>query len=123
MTQSEFEALSIQLRAKAHGVARRMLSSTDDADDATGDVMLRLWTLHAQLRDGDHALKLAAVIAHRLCIDIIRRQKKRFAIFADADKGMKQLAGRWASPSERMELEEDERWLVKQMEKLPPREL
>ena len=42
MTQSEFEAIAIQLRAKAYGVARRMLSSADDAEDAAGDVMLRL---------------------------------------------------------------------------------
>ena len=112
MTQSEFEAIAIQLRTKAHDVTRRMLSSADDAEDAAGDVMLRLWTLHGQLKDGDHALKLATVIAQRISIDIIRRQKKKLSIFADADKGLKQSAGRWANPSERIELEEDERWLV-----------
>ena len=36
---------------------------------------------------------------------------------------MRQPAGQWVSPSDHMELEEDERWLVGQMEKLPPREL
>ena len=77
MTQSEFEAIAIQLRTKVHDVARQMLSSADDAEDAAGDVMLRLWTLHDQLKDGDHAIKLATVIAQRLCIDIIRRQKKK----------------------------------------------
>ena len=71
MTQSEFEARAIQLRSKAHDVARRMLSSADDADDAAGDVMLRLWTLHDQLKDDVHALKLATVIAHSISIDII----------------------------------------------------
>ena len=123
MTQSEFEAIAIQLRTKVHDVARQMLSSADDAEDAAGDVMLRLWTLHGQLKDGDHALKHATVIAQRISIDIIRRQKKKLSIFADANKGLKQSAGRWANPSERIELEEDERWLVQQMEKLPPREM
>lgn len=123
MTQSEFEAIAIQLRTVAHGVARQILSSADDAEDAAGDVMLRLWTLHAQLKDGDHALKLATVISQRLSIDIIRKQKKRISIFADAGEGLAQKAGRESNPSERMELEEDERWLVRQMEKLPPREL
>ena len=102
MTQSEFEAIAIQLRTKVHDVARQMLSSADDAEDAAGDVMLRLWTLHDQLKDGDHAIKLATVIAQRLCIDIIRRQKKKLSIFADANKGLKQSAGRWANPSERI---------------------
>ena len=123
MTPSEFEAIAIQLRTKAPDVTRRMLYPAADAEDAAAAAMLRLWTLHDQLKDGDHAIKLATVIAQRLCIDIIRRQKKRLSIFADADKGMKQSAGRWANPSERIELEEDERWLVQQMEKLPPREM
>ena len=123
MTQSEFEAIAIQLRTKAHDVARRMLSSADDAEDAAGDVMLRLWTLHDQLKDDVHAFKLATVIAHSISIDIIRRHKKRLTIFATADNGMRQPAGQWVSPLEHMELEEDERWLVGQMEKLPPREL
>lgn len=123
MTQSEFEAIAIQLRAKAHGVARRMMSSADDAEDAAGDVMLRLWTLHDQLKDGDHAIKLATVIAQRLSIDIIRKQQKRLSLFVDVEKGLKKSEGQWTSPSERIELEEDERWLMQQMEKLPPREM
>ncbi len=122
MTQSEFEALSIQLHAKAHNVARRMLPA-DDADDAAGDVMLSLWTLHDQLKDSGHAMKLATVIAQRLSIDILRKRKKRLSIFADADKEMNQFACQWASPSERIELEDDEKWLLRQMEKLPPREM
>ena len=123
MTQSEFEAIAIQLRTKAHDMARRMLSTEDDAEDAAGDVMLRLWDLHDHIKDNDHALKLATVIAHRLSIDIIRKRKMRLTLFADDREGTCQMADRCASPSERMELEEDERWLEQRMEKLPPREL
>ena len=123
MTQSEFEAIAIQLRTKAHDMARRMLSTEDDAEDAAGDVMLRLWDLHDHIKDNDHALKLATVIARRLSIDIIRKRKMRLTLFADDREGTCQMADRCASPSERMELEEDERWLEQRMEKLPPREL
>ena len=123
MTQNEFESIAIQLRTKAHDMARRMLSTEDDAEDAAGDVMLRLWDLHDHIKDNDHALKLATVIAHRLSIDIIRKRKMRLTLFADDREGTCQMADRCASPSERMELEEDERWLEQRMEKLPPREL
>ncbi|MGM9674685.1 MAG: RNA polymerase sigma factor [Bacteroidaceae bacterium] len=123
MTRKEFEAIAAQLRARAHGVARQMLSSAEDAEDAASDAMLRLWTLHDQLKDDGHALKLATVIAHRLSIDATRRMKKAQSLFTDTKEGLSQTAGRWASPSERMEVEEDEKWLVGQMEKLPPREL
>ena len=88
MTQSEFETIAIQLRTKAHDMARRMLSTEDDAEDAAGDVMLRLWDLHDHIKDNDHALKLATVIAHRLSIDIIRKQKTEHSLFADARKGL-----------------------------------
>lgn len=104
-------------------MARRMLSSAEDAEDAASDAMLRLWTLHDQLKDEGHALKLATVIAQRLSIDASRRMKKTQSLFADADKCLGKPAGWWADPLSRIELEEDERWLVLQMEKLPPREL
>ena len=123
MTQSEFEAIALQLRKKVRATIVRMLSSADAADDAASDVMLRLWALHGQLNDDSHAFKLALVIARNVSIDMARRQKRSYALFADAEKGVEQPAGRWASPSENMELEEEERWLVQRMEKLPPREL
>ena len=123
MTQNEFEAIAAHLRARAHSVARRMLPSAEDAEDAASDAMLRLWTLHGQLKDEGHALSLVAVITHRLSIDVVRRMKKTQSLFADADKCQEKPAGQWADPSNHIELEEDERWLVLQMEKLPPREL
>ncbi|MCI7011082.1 MAG: sigma-70 family RNA polymerase sigma factor [Prevotella sp.] len=123
MTPSEFETIAMELRAKALGITRRMMSEAEDAEDIAGDVMLRLWTLHAQLHDRDHALKLAAVIAHRLSIDQLRRQKKSLHLFDSSDKGAQAPAGAWANPSQELELKEDEAWLVQQMEKLPPREL
>lgn len=123
MTQSEFEAIALQLRKKVRATIVRMLSSADAADDAASDVMLRLWALHDQLNDDSHAFKLALVIARNVSIDMVRRQKRSYALFADAEKGVGQPAGRWASPSEKMELEEEERWLVQRMKKLPPREL
>ena len=123
MTQNEFEALSIQMRAKPHDVARQMLPSPEDAEDASSEAMLRMWAMHDHIRDNDHALKLATVIARRLSIDIIRKRKMRLTLFADDREGTCQMADRCASPSERMELEEDERWLEQRMEKLPPREL
>lgn len=123
MTQSEFEAIARQLHDTAYDRAKRVVSAAEDAEDAAGDAMLRLWTLHESLKDDRHAFKLAAVIANNIAIDIVRRRKKRLSIFTDEDKGMEQHAGQWACPSEHIELEEEEEWLVEQMEKLPPREL
>ena len=123
MTRKEFEAIAAQLRARAHGVARQMLPSAEDAEDAASDAMLRLWTLHDQLKDDGHALKLATVIAQRLSIDASRRMKKAQTLFADAKEGLSQTAASGPGPSEHMELLEEEKWLVGQMEKLPPREL
>ena len=86
MTQSEFEAIALQLRKKVRATIVRMLSSADAADDAASDVMLRLWALHDQLNDDSHAFKLALVIARNVSIDMARRQKRSYALFADAEK-------------------------------------
>ena len=43
--------------------------SEEDAEDIAQDAMLRLWSLHEQLRDAAHLKASTAITAKRLCID------------------------------------------------------
>lgn len=122
MTQRDFEALAMQLRTKALGITLRMLHSRDDAEDTASDVMLRLWSLHERLKDERHALNLSMVIARNLCIDALRKAR-RTPPNVEGSLLSEHLLVQGALPSEKMEYEEEERWLLRQMEKLPPREL
>lgn len=112
------------LRDTALRCAGRYLHGHDDANDAAGDVMLRLWAVHDSLRDEAHAARLAAVVARNVAVDILR---KRRAVSLDRDVGSldrsKLLVGQGDTPDGCLEWKEDEVWLRQRIESLPPREM
>ena len=124
MNQQQFENLAPQLRSIASNYARRCLQDADDADDAVGDTMLRLWAVHDSLRDNAHAFRLAAIVSRNAAIDILR---KRHSVSFDRDmtdvsKRTQSIAA-GDSPDSILEWKEDEQWLRRRIEQLPPREM
>ena len=72
MTAEAFQQTVSCLREQLKTQALRYLNSTDEAEDAVQDTLLRLWQMHEKLNppiDG-----LAAVVLRNVCIDRIRRQ-------------------------------------------------
>lgn len=124
VNQQQFENLAPQLRNIALGYARRCLQDADDADDAAGDTMLRLWAVHDSLRDDAHAVRLAAVVSRNAAIDMLRKRRS-VSLDRDVPDVSKRLLGVAAgeSPDSQMEWKEDEQWLKRRIEKLPPREM
>lgn len=113
-----------QLRGIALGYARRCLQNADDADDAAGDAMLRLWAVHDSLRDGAHAARLAAVVSRNAAIDMLRKRRP-VSLDRDVSSASRSMLGAAAdcSPDSQLEWKEDERWLKQRIERLPPREM
>lgn len=122
MNQSEFETIALILREKALATARRISPTDEDAQDTASDVMLRLWTLRHQLKDAAHALKLATIISHNISIDRIRTHRQTLTLTTDQYPTPQLTTNHPPDPSQELELAEDERWLLRQIEKLPPRE-
>lgn len=124
VNQQQFEYLAPQLRNIALGYARRCLQDADDADDAAGDTMLRLWAVHDSLRDDAHAVRLAAVVSRNAAIDMLRKRRS-VSLDRDVTDVSKRLLGVAAgeSPDSQMEWKEDEQWLKRRIEQLPPREM
>lgn len=122
MTQGEFELISARLRNAALSAARQLLSSAQDAEDTAGDTMLRLWTLHDRLNSETHALKLASVAARNAALDLIRHKSRSHGLFRDTDPAMLSLPAE-STPAADIEWQEEEQWLIRRMQQLPPREL
>lgn len=122
MTPRDFELIACELRGAAMVVAKRMVGSTEDAEDVAGDTMLRLWSLHEQIADNSHAIRLAGVVARNLSADILRRQSRGRSIFSRIMQATPEADGT-SSPAAGLEWREDEEWLRKRLEELPPREL
>ena len=124
MNQQQFENLAPRLRSIALSYARRCLQDADDADDAAGDTMLRLWAVHDSLRDDTHAMRLAAVVSHNAAIDMLRK-RRAVSLDRDVPDVSKRMLGVAAgeSPDSLLEWKEDEQWLRRRIEQLPPREM
>ena len=113
MTQEEFTYLASGMRAKAVSTAEQFGYSPDDAEDIAQDVMLRLWSLHEQLRDAAHLKASTAITAKRLCIDRWRTTHQHLKIddvipIVDED-----------SLYDQQEYAELEKWLDEQIDSLP----
>lgn len=116
--------MSPQLRTIALGYARRYLVRADDADDAASDAMLRLWAVHDSLRDTAHAVRLTAVIARNVAIDMLRRQHPTNISGDEAHTSwLLQQESDNNTPESQLEWKEDEQWLRQRIEQLPPREM
>ena len=113
MTQEEFTYQASGMRAKAVSTAERFGYSQDDAEDIAQDVMLRLWSLHEQLRDAAHLKASTAITAKRICIDRWRTTHQYLKIddaipMVDED-----------SLYDQQEYAELEKWLDEQIDSLP----
>ena len=101
------------MRAKAVSTAEHFGYSLDDAEDIAQDVMLRLWSLHEQLRDATHLKASAAITTKRICIDRWRTTHQRLKIddvipMVDED-----------TLYDQQEYAELEKWLDEQIDSLP----
>lgn len=101
------------MRTKAMSLAGQFGYSQEDAEDIAQDVMLRLWSLHEQLRDAAHLKASTAITVKRLCIDRWRTTHQHLKIddampIVDED-----------TLHDQQEYEELEKWLDEQIGSLP----
>ncbi|MBP5425206.1 MAG: RNA polymerase sigma factor [Prevotella sp.] len=113
MTQEEFTYRANEMRTKAMSLAGQFGYSQEDAEDIAQDAMLRLWSLHEQLRDAAHLKASTAITAKRLCIDRWRTTHQHLKIddampIVDED-----------TLHDQQEYEELEKWLDEQIGSLP----
>lgn len=124
MNQQQFEQLATGLRQQALQTARHVLTNEDDANDAASEVMLRLWAVHDTLKDDTHATRLAIVVARHTAIDQLRRSHPAIRIDQATTSSTHQMASPTMDrPDQQMEWHEDEAWLKKRIDLLPPREM
>lgn len=130
MNQKTFESIAATLRQQAVAQARMMGLGMADADDVAQDAMLKLWAVHSDLCDIQHANRLARIATRHLVIDSSRHRKLTSELIVAIDGVPEGRSGEWqppdtrtASPHRMMEMDEDERWLKKRIASLPDREM
>ena len=77
MERSKYISLVTELRQIAVARALVLLIDKKDAEDVAGEVLIRLWERHENLRENtDEVKRLADTIAKNLALDLLRHRRR-----------------------------------------------
>jgi RNA polymerase sigma-70 factor (ECF subfamily) len=80
MDLKQFKITVLPLRNKLSGLALKMLSNPDDAEDAAQEVMMKLWSMRDELSSYRNTEAFAMTMMQHTCIDILRLKKNNVEI-------------------------------------------
>lgn len=75
MNQNEFIQLITPFKDKLFRLAKRMLVSTEEAEDATQEVMVRLWNKNNGLKHYNSVEALAMTMTKNYCLDQLKSKR------------------------------------------------
>ena len=75
MNQKEFVAAIVPFQNKLFRLAKRLLISTEEAEDATQEVMLKLWNKNEILNQYNSVEALAMTITKNYCLDALKSKR------------------------------------------------
>ncbi|SCY66237.1 RNA polymerase sigma factor [Flavobacterium caeni] len=75
MNQNEFMQLVSPFKSKIFRVAKRLLVSTEEAEDATQEVLVKLWTKNETLSEYNSVEALAMTMTKNYCLDQLKSKR------------------------------------------------
>jgi RNA polymerase sigma factor (sigma-70 family) len=75
MNQNEFMQLVSPFKSKIFRVAKRLLVSTEEAEDATQEVLVKLWTKNESLSAYTSVEALAMTMTKNYCLDQLKSKR------------------------------------------------
>jgi RNA polymerase sigma-70 factor (ECF subfamily) len=114
MNQSEFMKTINPFKDRLFRLAKRLLVSTEEAEDATQEVLVRLWNNRGKLQSYNSVEALAVTITKNYCLDQLKSKRATemrivHSNYTDRQAGLQQQA----------EDRDSWNWVEKIMEHLP----
>lgn len=75
MNQNEFVQIITPFKDKLFRLAKRMLVSTEEAEDATQEVLVRLWNKNSALEQYNSVEALAMTMTKNYCLDQLKSKR------------------------------------------------
>ena len=75
MNQNEFVALIAPFKDKVFRLAKRLLVSTEEAEDATQEVLVKLWMRNESLGQYNSVEALAMTMTKNFCLDQLKSKR------------------------------------------------
>lgn len=114
MKSKEFIFLLEPFKDKLFRIAKRLLVSHEEAEDATQEVIVKLWKQKDQLNEYKSVEALAVTMTKNYCLDQLKSKRAQnlklvHSNYRDCNAGIEQ----------KIEAEDDTNWINKILEKLP----
>lgn len=114
MKASDFNKVILPIQQKIFRLSRRILVSSDAAQDATQDVLIKLWDKKDALTEINNVEAFAMTMTKNHCLDQLRLKRNQnlrlvHSNFENAD----------ANPQEQLEAKQELKTVEKLIEKLP----
>ena len=114
MNQNEFMQLVNPFKDKLFRVAKRLLISTEEAEDATQEVLIKLWNKHENLDDYRSVEALAMTMTKNYCLDQLKSKRASNMKIVHNN-----FTDREASLQQKVEDNDTWNWVEKIMNNLP----
>lgn len=88
MRTAQFKILILPLAERIYPMAKRLLNSGPEAEDAVQEIMLRLWNKRKELEKHNNPVGYALLTARNFCLDMLKKKKPELTI----DKHQMQVA-------------------------------
>ena len=88
-----FEILYTDYYVRVFGLCRRLLNSSELAEDAAQETFMRAYRNFRKYKTDQSFWKWIAAIANNHCIDLLRQQTRTDALFGDEATELEQLPG------------------------------
>lgn len=75
MTQSEFLEIVLPFKDKLYRLAKRLLISSEEAEDATQEVLMKLWSSRKKISGYSSAEAFAMTMTRNFCLDRLKSRQ------------------------------------------------
>lgn len=114
MSQNIYKKEILPCRMQLFNIARKMLGNNEDAEDATQEVLLKLWRISDSLGKYNHPVAMAVTTMKNHCLDRIKVLNREESIENNEKIQMEQ-----DNPYTQLERKNTEEILIKIIDKLP----
>ena len=114
MTQSEFINIVTPFKDKVFRLAKRLLVSTEEAEDATQEVLIKLWNNKKKIKDYKNVEAFSMTMTKNFCFDKLKSKQAQNLKIVHSNYQDHNVA-----LQKQVELNDSITWVAKIMEELP----
>src|SRR5690606_19191079 len=75
MTQTDFVKLVMPFKDKVFRLAKRLLVSNEEAEDATQEILMKLWNNNSKIEDYKNVEAFSMTMTKNLCLDRLKMKE------------------------------------------------